>query len=596
MYHNSKLESGAIRTGSVLRIYLRYALKYPWLFATTLIGVVLSSSASVIAPLYLRDIINILSSSSRSSHAFYAILVALGFYAGINFAGKIFRRVRSMSLAFMELHVMEKLYNDSFEKLLHHSHEFFISNFTGALTRRVTRFSREFERLLDNVIYNFLPALIFAIGAIGVLMFRNIILGTGLLVWTIVFVYVQYLIQRKLQPMREASSEADSEITGALSDAVVNHSTITSFATLKYEQKIFSSAISNWYNITRRVWTADQWLEAIQSFLAFVIEIGLLIGSVFLWKKGLITVGDFVLIEVYVLNLVGRLWSLGRDMRQFNISIAEATEMLDIIEMKQEIVDKKNAKELSISKGDITFNNVQFRYDSGHLVLNDFDLHISPKEKIALVGLSGAGKSTITKLLLRLYDIQKGSVNIDGQDISKVTQKSLRENISFVPQEAILFHRSLMENIRYGSENATDAEVFEATEKAHCMEFISQYPEGFKTMVGERGIKLSGGERQRISIARAILKNAPILVLDEATSSLDSESEALIQSALETLMQNKTVIAIAHRLSTVMKMDRIIVMENGNTKLSGTHHELLSHKENLYKKLWEIQAGGFLSK
>ncbi|HFC11178.1 MAG TPA: ABC transporter ATP-binding protein [Candidatus Kaiserbacteria bacterium] len=596
MSHNSKLENGAIRTGSVLRIYLRYALKYPWLFVATLIGVLLSSSASVIAPLYLRDIINILSSGSRSSHAFYAILVALGFYASINFAGKIFRRIRSMSLAFMELHVMEKLYNDSFEKLLHHSHEFFISNFTGALTRRVTRFSREFERLLDNVIYNFLPALIFAIGAIGVLMFRNVILGTGLLIWTIVFVYVQYLIQRKLQPMREASSEADSEVTGALSDAVVNHSTITSFATLKYEQKIFSSAISNWYNITRRVWTADQWLEAIQSFLAFVIEIGLLIGSVFLWKKGLITVGDFVLIEVYVLNLVGRLWSLGRDMRQFNISIAEATEMLDIIEMKQEIVDKKNAKELSVSKGGITFNNVQFRYDSGHLVLNDFNLHISPKEKIALVGLSGAGKSTITKLLLRLYDIQKGSINIDGQDISEVTQKSLRENISFVPQEAILFHRSLMENIRYGSANATDAEVFEATEKAHCMEFISQYPEGFKTMVGERGIKLSGGERQRISIARAILKNAPILVLDEATSSLDSESEALIQSALETLMQNKTVIAIAHRLSTVMKMDRIIVMENGNTKLSGTHKELLSHKENLYKKLWEIQAGGFLSK
>ncbi len=218
---------------------------------------------------------------------------------------------------------------------------------------------------------------------------------------------------------------------------------------------------------------------------------------------------------------------------------------------------------------------------------------IAPGEKIALVGPSGAGKSTITKLLLRLYDINSGAIEIDGQNIAEVTQESLRNAIAFVPQEPVLFHRTLMENIRYGRRDATDAEVIDAAKKAHCHEFIAALPEGYNTYVGERGIKLSGGERQRVAIARAILKDAPILVLDEATSSLDSESEHLIQDALEVLMRGKTVIVIAHRLSTIMKMDRIVVLEGGQVVAEGTHEELLQ-QGGLYHKLWSIQAGGFI--
>ena len=242
--------------------------------------------------------------------------------------------------------------------------------------------------------------------------------------------------------------------------------------------------------------------------------------------------------------------------------------------------------------GEIAFSNISFDFHKENYVLKDFNLSIKGGERVALVGPSGAGKSTVTKLLLRLYDLSTGSITIDGQDIAAVGQESLRNAISFVPQEPILFHRSLMENIRYGRRDASDAEVVEAAKKANCHDFIDALPEKYDTFVGERGIRLSGGERQRVAIARAILKNSPILVLDEATSSLDSESEALIQDALATLMQGKTVIVIAHRLSTIMKMDRIVVIEDGGIVAEGSHKELLK-QGGLYKKLWSIQAGGF---
>ena len=269
--------------------------------------------------------------------------------------------------------------------------------------------------------------------------------------------------------------------------------------------------------------------------------------------------------------------------------------MVDIMNLPREITDAPGAAQLAPRDGTIEFKDVVFAFSDGKPVLSDFNLAITGHEKVALVGPSGAGKTTITKLILRFYDVTGGAIEIDGQNISKVTQDSLRGAIAFVPQEPILFHRTLMENIRYGRRDATDAEVVEAAKQAHCYEFIMRTKDGFDTYVGERGIKLSGGERQRIAIARAILKNAPILILDEATSSLDSESEALIQDALARLMEGKTVIAIAHRLSTVMKMDRIIVIENGAVAMSGTHDELVTHDGGLYQKLWEIQAGGFLA-
>jgi ABC-type multidrug transport system fused ATPase/permease subunit len=333
----------------------------------------------------------------------------------------------------------------------------------------------------------------------------------------------------------------------------------------------------------------------IQGLLAIAIEIAVLVGSVFLWKQGLLTVGDFVLIQVYILALIDRVWGIGNSMRRLFSAFADANEMIEIFDTPHSVKNAPGAGVLEVQKGEIVMKDVAFGFSQERIILSDFNLTIYAGEKIALVGPSGAGKSTVTKLLLRMYDVTSGSIRVDGQDIASVTQESLRENISFVPQEPILFHRSLRDNIRYGRPDATDEEVIDAAKKAHCHEFIAGLTEGYETHVGERGVKLSGGERQRVAIARAILKNAPILILDEATSALDSESEALIQDALRVLMKGKTVIVIAHRLSTIMTMDRIVVTEGGKIAAEGTHDELVNHQGGLYQKLWSIQAGGFLN-
>ncbi|MFA5744765.1 MAG: ABC transporter ATP-binding protein [Candidatus Paceibacterota bacterium] len=582
------------RVWSVLRAYGTAAYAYPWLLSVAIVASIVIEVAGVIAPLYLRQFINLLSEGTATPSVVQSLFFILAIFGAINFIGWIGHRVNMFAVLRLESRVMTDLYQNAFNYLLKHSHDFFVSNFTGTLTRRVTRYARAFEQVFDNILFNFLSAFLLAVGIISVLSTRSPLLGIGLFTWTVVFVYLQFRMMHMLQPLRATRTEEDSNVTGYLSDTVLNHSAITTFASTQYESSRFKETITRWYTATRSVWDTEMWIYGVQGLFALGIEVALLAGAVLLWQRGLITVGDFVLIQVYVLSLLDRIWGIGRNMRQLYDAFADATEMLDILELPQAIQDSSDAKPFQVTEGAITFENVRFEYHDGQTVLNNFSLAVAPHEKVALIGSSGAGKTTIAKLLLRLYDITGGIISIDGQNIAQITQESLRASIAFVSQEPMLFHRSLMDNIRYGKHDATDEEVIEAAKQAHCFEFISKYPEGFNTMVGERGVKLSGGERQRVAIARAILKNAPILVLDEATSSLDSESEKFIQESLTRLMEGKTVIAIAHRLSTVMHMDRLIVMEKGSVVLSGTHDELLAHESNLYKKLWEIQAGGFI--
>ena len=302
----------------------------------------------------------------------------------------------------------------------------------------------------------------------------------------------------------------------------------------------------------------------------------------------------FVLVQVYLIQLISQLWDFGKTIRHIYRSLADAEEMVAILNTPYDVQDISTAKSIKVKKGEIEFRRVEFSFNKTRKVLRKIDLKIRAGEKVALIGPSGAGKSTIVKLLLRLHDIESGAIFIDGQNIHAATQESLRANLSLVPQDPILFHRTLFENICYGKPEATKKEVERAAKLAHCDDFIELLPEGYDTYVGERGIKLSGGERQRVAIARAILKNAPILILDEATSSLDSHSEALIQSALKNLMKGKTVIVIAHRLSTIRTMDRIVVVDGGRIKEEGTHESLLRKPRSLYARLWKLQAGGFL--
>lgn len=584
-----------VRIWPVLKAYSAASLRYPGLLIICLIGSIGLQAANVIAPLFLRGFIDTVSSGAHSPIVLRSLLVLLGFY-GVALGGIwLGRRVRDITNMRIAAQVMTDLANEAFAKLMYHGHEFFISNFVGTLTRRVTRYSRSYEQVMDAVILNFVPTLLFAVGSIGVLYTRNHWLGIALGAWVIIFIIVQVFMTRWRHPLRVARAAEDSRMTGALSDAVGNHMAIALFAAETHERNSFSGIVNTWRIFTLRSWIADAWIQGVQGALAIAVEVGLLVAAVFLWDRGLITVGDFVLIQVYLIGLIDQVWNIGNTLRRLYDAFADASEMLDIIETPQEIQDISSAKPLVLTIGKIAFVNTSFFFTPDRRVLDNFSLTIQGGEKVALVGSSGAGKSTITRLLLRLHDVQEGTITIDGQEIKLVTQESLRSSIAFVPQEAVLFHRTLRENIRYGKQNATEEEIVRAAKQAHCHEFISALPLGYDTYVGERGVKLSGGERQRVAIARALLKNAPILVLDEATSSLDSESEALIQDALAKLMEGKTVIAIAHRLSTIMKMDRIIVMERGKVVLSGSHKELLSQGGNLYKKLWEIQAGGFIN-
>jgi ATP-binding cassette subfamily B protein len=584
-----------VRTMSVIRDYFAAAKRYPLLLLALGAGSLGIEVASVISPLFIKQFIDGVAGGSATDVAIQGLFLILCLYAFVLFLRWIAGRVQIVALMYLESKVTVDLYNRAFAYLIGHSHHFFTSNFAGALQRRVSRYAQSFDTILETIIFNFFSTGIFAIGAIIVLSQRSWLLGLGIVLWAAVCIYLQVLVARIRQPLRLARAGTETQLTGTLSDSISNQSTVSLFAADKHERSMLDRVLGDWYRASMRVNIADAWIWGIQGLLAIIIEVSLLLAAVLLWKQGLITVGDFVLIQVYVIGLVERLWGIGNSIRRLYSAFADANEMIEIFDTPHDVKDTEDAKALAVDKGEILVEHVSFGFGKERVVLQDFNLSIKAGEKVALVGPSGAGKSTVTKLLLRMYDVTDGAVRIDGQDIATVTQESLRAAISFVPQEPILFHRSLRDNIRYGRPDATDEEVIAAAKKAHCHDFIAGLAEGYETHVGERGVKLSGGERQRVAIARAILKNAPILILDEATSALDSESEALIQDALRVLMEGKTVIVIAHRLSTIMTMDRIIVIEGGKIAAEGTHDELVNHKGGLYHKLWSIQAGGFVN-
>jgi len=583
------------RAGAVFRVYSREIRKHAGQFTIFTLGVIILQAATLASPWYLRQFFNQLITGTPSDALFNALFTTLLYVAFFLVLQWAMQRVQIHILDNLDSTIMADLYTKGFDYLTGHSYHFFANQFAGTLTRRVGKFAQAFEALHDAIMTQFFPAALFISGAVVILFIRNSMLGLMLLVWVIIFLVVQVAVGRMRQPLRIARAEEDSRMTGALADAIGNQNTITLFSGRTFELERFKHVVADWKEATLRVWHSEEIIWGIFGILTTGINIALLYGALVYWREGLVTVGDFALIQAYLLTTFDRLNGINRELRRFYEGVADATEMIDILEMPHEVADAKGALPLAVSNRSIDFNDVSFRFVEDRPLLTNFNLSIAGGEKVALVGPSGAGKSTITRLILRFYDVTSGTLTIDGQDIRSVTQDSLRDAIAFVPQEPILFHRTLMENIRYGRRDATDEEVIEAAKQAHCYDFIMNTPEKFDTYVGERGIKLSGGERQRVAIARAILKNAPILILDEATSSLDSESEHLIQDALAKLMEGKTVIAIAHRLSTVMKMDRIIVIEDGRVAMTGTHNELLTHEGGLYKKLWEIQAGGFIA-
>ncbi len=583
-----------IRLPHVLRAFWKGArLCQPLLFALVA-SIIAVNIVEVITPLFYKRFFDALIASSDKAATAPILLGIIFSILGLNGLVWLFYRIATFVDNRFITQVAATLRQQAFDYLLGHSDSFFSNNFTGSLVQRVNRFARAFDRLADKVIWNVIPLLVKMAGVGIVLYLFKPIVAIVMLGWALLFLLFNYLVSLWKLPYDIRVAEADSRTTGVLADTITNHSSVQLFTRFPDESRRFRSVTAAQAKAHRTSLDLSALVEAGQVFLIFFIEFFIFYLAIGFWQENLITVGFFVLLQAYILGLTHRLWEFSRVVRDLYESYADAKEMVEIMLLPHEIRDLRNAVELTVRKGAVEFRDVSFSFNQTRGVLKHFNLTIAPGEKVALVGPSGAGKSTIVKLLLRLHEPAQGVISIDGADLASVTLNSLRKNIALVPQDTLLFHRTLMENIRYGSKGASDEEVVRAAALAHCDEFVGNLPLQFNTYVGERGIKLSGGERQRVAIARAILKNAPILILDEATSSLDSHSELLIQDALDTLMKNKTVIVIAHRLSTIRKMNRIVVLDKGVIVESGTHDELLAREGGLYKKLWTLQSGGFL--
>jgi len=503
-------------------------------------------------------------------------------------------RINEFCSNYIHSHVMRNIVNECFEYLNQHSYRFFSDHFSGSLVRKVGRLMWAFNKLMDRVYWDFIPVIIRVVGILVVVFWYNTLLGALLLAWVLIFAGVTIWFSRWKYPLEILSSKRDTLISGNLADVITNSTNVKLFTAHEYEQGKFARNTGVWQKVRKYAWDLGSYFNAAQGLFMIALEIAVILIVIQLWEQDLVTVGFLFLIQGYIMSLFKRLWDLKWMIQGVYESFADGEEMIKILNTPHEISDVEGALALEVVEGRISFKKVSFEYVRGNKVLRNFNLDIEPGEKIALVGHSGEGKSTITKLLMRFFDIQKGEILFDGQDISQVGLQSLRQNISLVPQDPMLFHRSLADNIRYGNRKASMKEVIKAAKLANCHEFITRLKNGYKTFVGERGIKLSGGERQRVAIARAILEDAPVVILDEATSSLDSYSEKLIQQALKRLLKRKTAIIIAHRLSTIMEADRILVIEKGKVVEQGSHRSLLRHKKGIYKRLWDIQAGGFI--
>ncbi|MDP3763414.1 MAG: ABC transporter ATP-binding protein [bacterium] len=561
----------------------------------TLVAFFIAFTLRLIVPLFYKRFFDTLVSGGDKnllSEPLVGILVSI---LAIHMVAEVFFFFAMYVLNGLESKTMARLKQMSFDYMIKHSHSFFANNFTGALVQRVNRFSRSFERLYDTFVFNIMPLAINVAGVIIIVWFHEPVISYIILAWIIVIMVLNLIFSKWKLQYDLKSAQADSTTTALLADNVTNQSAITLFTNYSLESSVFKETSDEQAKIQKFTWNLSNIADAVQIVLMAIVEFCIFYYALKFWQRDLLSIGTFVLFQVYILGISYRLWDFGKIIRNLYESFADSKEMVAILKTSHEIKDMPDAKILEVKEGRIDFKDATFSFNENQGLIKNFNLFINGGEKVALIGPSGAGKSTIVRLLLRTYDVTSGAILIDRQEIENVTQNSLHRNISFVPQEPVLFHRTLIENIRYGRPGASDTEVMEAARLAHCDEFIENLPLKYKTFVGERGIKLSGGERQRVAIARAILKNAPILILDEATSSLDSHSEALIQDALDKLMRGKTSIVIAHRLSTIRKMDRIVVIENGKVVEDGSHDKLLENESSLYKKLWNLQAGGFIS-
>ncbi len=583
----------------ITRFSLHYWMKSPVRFFATAIMISLAAVIDSIFPIVTGRLVNAMTSTDLSrvgvefiSFLPKAVVMALLLLVIVEF---LYHGVRNIAYGLwnrVAVDILQSITQDLFYKVQRFSTDWHANSFAGGTVRKITRAMWSFDTFEDIFIMYLLPTGIVMISIIvsmtlhwpimGFVTFISVVVYVAISVWTVLCINAKNF---------KRAAKADTEVGAAIADAVTSNHTVKSFGAEIKEDVILSGVTGCWRRLALTSWQIANGTDLLRRYVSVLMMLLMVGTSLWLWSQERADTGDIVYVFTSFIVLSAYLRHIGEQVANMQRAVSEMEDGVSYWLREDDVVDKEGAKDFIPEEGRITFDKVSFSYDEDQTsIYEDFSIEIKAGEKIALVGYSGSGKSTFVKLLQRFYDVQGGEIRIDGQDISSVTQSSLRRAISLVPQDPILFHRSLMDNIAYGRPDATKEDVIEAAKQAYAHDFIETLPEGYNTLVGERGIKLSGGERQRVALARAILTNANILVMDEATSSLDSVSEHYIQKALKNLEQDRTTITIAHRLSTIKDAERILVFDNGKIIEQGTHAELVAQEGSHYKHLYEMQV------
>ncbi|MFL9983787.1 ABC transporter ATP-binding protein [Paraburkholderia sediminicola] len=577
----------------VLGFTFRHWAKQPWRIFVIAALVLLSALADVLTPMFAGRLVDaIASGSAGDSVAWHAAITAFCVLGALGLGATLLRQGVFFNIIKLTLKMMSEIAANAFHRVQRFSTDWHANSFAGSTVRKITRGMWALDLLNDTLLIALFPSLVMLVGATVLLGWRWPMMGAVVGIGSVLYIGVTVAMSLGfVAPAARLANAWDTRMGGALADAVSCNGVVKAFGAEKREEALLERVIVKWRHRTRRTWIRGTINGGLQGGMLVTIQAAILGAALLLWVRGEASVGDITFALTMFFMLQGYLRDVGMHIRNLQRSVNDMEELVSLESQPLGIEDRPEAGPIAIGKGEIRFEHVTFHYGAKATPLYDnFSVRIAPGERVGLVGHSGSGKTTFIKLIQRLYDISEGRITIDGQDIARVRQASLRSQIAIVQQEPVLFHRSLAENIAYARPDASRAEIERAARLASAHDFIAALPQGYDTLVGERGIKLSGGERQRVAIARAFLADAPILILDEATSSLDSESEVLIQHAMERLMMGRTTLVVAHRLSTVRALDRLLVLNKGKVIEEGSHEALIRLENGLYRRLFERQA------
>jgi ATP-binding cassette subfamily B protein len=586
-------EPAAIRV--VIPFVFRHWLNQPAAALTVAGGLLGATVADLFMPVFSGHLVDALTRGAAEPAARQAASSAFGAIVALGLLSMILRLAGLQAIVPFTLRIMSNVARDAFMRVQRFSTDWHANSFAGSTVRKITRGMWALDLLNDTILMALLPSLVVLLGSMILLGLRWASLGLVIALGALIYVSMTVAFStRYIAPAARVSNALDTKVGGTLADALTCNAVVKSFGAEAREDARFARVVSRWRGRVRRTWLRYNYTSTAQLAVLLCLRASVIGGSLLLWMAGRASPGDvtYVLTSYYIIHAYLR--DVGMHINNLQRSVNDMEELVAIHDEAIDIVDALDARPIDIQGGRIVFEDVTFHYGGHRAPLYDgLSVDVRAGERVGLVGRSGSGKTTFVKLVQRLYDVSGGRILIDGQDIAKATQRSLRSQIAMVQQDPILFHRSLAENIAYGRPGASMVAIEQAARLANAHEFILRLPRGYGTLVGERGVKLSGGERQRVALARAFLAGTPVLILDEATSSLDSESEALIQQAMERLMQGRTSIVIAHRLSTVRSLDRILVFDRGEIVEQGTHAALAARTGGIYCGLFERQATEF---